>query len=256
MSILSVSGLFAGYDGRDVVHEIGFFVEAGECLCVIGPNGCGKTTLLRAIAGLLPFRGEIRLSDMDIRQCRRRDIASKVAMLSQRTQADFAYSVFDTVMMGRYAHLRGAFASPTERDREIVHQCLQTVGLSAFADRPIRTLSGGQQQRVYLARALAQQPSIILLDEPTNHLDLLHQVMLMESLSGWVQEGERAVIGVLHDLSLVMGFADRILLMDRGCMAAYGDAREALSSNTVNAVFGMDVAGYMRHALSRWNTVK
>lgn len=252
MSILTVSDLRAGYGGHDVVHGVSLDVHDGECLCVLGPNGCGKTTLLRAIAGLIPARGTALLGGKPLAGMRRREIASHVALLSQRSQVYFAYTVYDTVMLGRYLHLRGAFRTPAKADEASVRRCLETVGLWAQRDQMIDTLSGGQLQRVFLARTLAQEPRLILLDEPTNHLDLKHQIALIDALRDWARNERRAVIGVLHDINLALSLADRLLLMKDGDAIALGAPGEVLSGNLLREVFGMDVAAYMQRALSRW----
>lgn len=255
MSILMLRDVYAGYGGRDIVRGVSLTVDSGERFCILGPNGCGKTTLLRAIAGLLPARGEVLLDGKPIARMKRREIASHVALLSQLSQVYFSYSVFDTVMLGRYLHLRGALRTPSREDRDCVRRCLETVGLWEAREAMIDTLSGGQLQRVFLARTLAQEPSLILLDEPTNHLDLKYQAELMESLRDWASRGGRAVVGVLHDLNLALGFADRMLLMSQGEAVACGSAREALRPERLQEVFGIDVAAYMKRALARWEHV-
>lgn len=255
MSLLSLRGVNAGYDQEDVLHDISLTVMRGEFLCIVGPNGCGKTTLLRVMAGLLASRGEILLHQTPLSSMKRRTVAAHVALLSQHTQLYFAYSVYDTVMFGRYLHQRGVFRAPSREDRARVREALETVGMWPMRERRIDALSGGQLQRVFLARTLAQEPAIILLDEPTNHLDLTYQVALMESLKAWLCQPERAVVGVLHDLNLALAYADRMALMHEGTIAAIGEAQEALRPQLLERVFGMDVGAFMRRALSRWEAI-
>ena len=215
MRILSLEGVRAGYGGVDVLHGVDLTVESGECVCVIGANGCGKTTLLRVIAGLLPARGSVLLGGRPIKGMKRREVAARVALLSQLTQVYFAYTVYDTVMLGRYLHLKGAFRRPAPEDRDAVRRCLTTVGLWEMRGRRIDALSGGQLQRVFLARTLAQEP-LILLDEPTNHLDLKYQTELMESPArvdpGGAVRGRRRAARPDARAS----FADRLLLLKDG----------------------------------------
>ncbi|MEG0766239.1 MAG: ABC transporter ATP-binding protein [Clostridia bacterium] len=254
--MLQVRHVCAGYEGCEVLHDISLSVEAGQNLVLMGPNGCGKTTLLRAIAGLLPAEGEIILMGKSVAKMKRREIATHMALLSQVSPTYFPYTVFDTVLLGRYVHQKGAFATPSAEDRAIVRRCLDTVGLLEQQGKMLDTLSGGQLQRVYLARTLAQEPSMILLDEPTNHLDLKHQIGLMEALKAWSRTPGHAVVGVLHDVNLALSLADRALLMRDGKTIAYGDAQEVITRDRLQEAFEMDVAGYMRGALSRWEQVK
>lgn len=255
MSMLEVSRLSAGYDGTDVLHKVSFSVKPGENLCILGANGCGKTTLLRAVAGLLPYSGEVTLDGRELRRMKRRELAAQIAVLSQTQTIYFSYTVWDTVMLGRYQHMRsGLFAAPTAADREVVEGCLRTTGLLDLRQRQLDTLSGGQLQRVFLARALAQQPRIILLDEPTNHLDLKHQVALVDHLREWSSDGEHTVIGVLHDVNLALRLSDRLLFLRDGRTMGLGSAAELLTAELLQAVYGMDVAGYMRDTLRKWGT--
>lgn len=256
MNVLTLRDVRAGYGGQDVIRDISATVTDGEIVCILGPNGCGKTTLLRAIAGLLPSNGEILLDEMPVARLKRRQVAARVALLSQLSQVYFAYTVYDTVMLGRYLHQRGAFRSPSAADRAQVRACLDTVGMWDLRDRLIDTLSGGQLQRVFLARTLAQEPSLVLLDEPTNHLDLRYQVSLMEALRDWSSQPGRAVVGVLHDLNLALSFADRLVLMHEGGIVAQGLPEEVLKPALLEQVFGMDVAAYMKRALARWEAIE
>lgn len=251
--MLTLNNVSAGYGGVDVVKNVSFKINGGENLSIVGPNGCGKTTLLKAIANLLPFKGEIAIENKSFSKMNRREISLKIAMMSQQQGLYFAYSVFDTVMMGRYLHLKDRFlARPTQQDKELVLESLKAVGLADEKDKMITKLSGGQLQRVFLARTLVQQPDIILLDEPTNHLDLKCQIELIEYLKTWSHEGNRAVVGVLHDINMAMRLSDRILVMKEGQIQALGNADEIISSGHLDKVYELDVARYMRSSLERW----
>ena len=254
--MLELKNVSLGYGGTDVVRDVSLRIGEGENICVIGPNGCGKTTLLKAIAGLLPYRGSINLGGAEVSKMKPREIASKIALLSQTAQVFFSYSVFETVMMGRYVHIKdGVWGSPTKADEEIVMRCLETVSMANERDREISHLSGGQLQRVYLARTLAQEPEIILLDEPTNHLDLKYQIELIDHLSKWSSESGHTVVGVLHDINLVMHLSNHIMLMNEGAAAFVGDIEEIIRDGTLSEVFRVDIAGYMLKTLRKWETV-
>ncbi len=251
--MLTLKNVSAGYNGTDVISDISFNVCEGESLCILGPNGCGKTTLIKTIAGIIPHRGTIKINNTSISAMKRIDAAKKIAVMSQISNIYFSYTVYETVLLGRYLHMKNrAFKEPTAKDKEYVEQCLKAVDLLGLKNKQINTLSGGQLQRVYLARTLAQEPSIILLDEPTNHLDLKNQAELIDFLKSWSKQEGHTVIGVLHDLNLAMKLADKVLLLDNGKVAAYGKTGEVISSKIINNVYDMDVAEYMIDSMRHW----
>ena len=254
--MLTLNNVSAGYGGDDIIKNISLTLAAGESLAIIGPNGCGKTTLLRTIANLLPFSGDIKLAEKSLRNMKRREIATHIAMLSQISGIYFSYSIFDTVMMGRYPHIKdNLLGMPSATDKEQVLRCLETVGLIDEKDRDITTLSGGQLQRVFLARTLAQEPQILLLDEPTNHLDLKYQAELVEHLKNWATVNKRAVIGVFHDINLALRLSNKLLVMKDGRIEALGTATEIVNSNLLEHIYEMDVAHYMQESLKIWQGV-
>ena len=256
MTMLKVEHLTCGYGGAPVVKGLSFEVPAGGRLCILGPNGCGKTTLLRALAGLLPHEGKVTAEGRDLAAMDRRQLARTVALLSQISSVYFSYTVYETVLMGRYAHQTGgAFSGPGPEDRAIALECMERTGVADLRDRQVTELSGGQLQRVFLARTFAQQPRIILLDEPTNHLDLKYQVELVQELKAWVAGEGRCVVGVLHDVNLALDLADLFLFMEEGRAQYFGPAAE-FDPAALNRVYQMDVGGYMRRSLTRWEELK
>lgn len=251
--MLQVEHLSCGYGDIPVVKDVSFHVGEGQRLCILGPNGCGKTTLLRGITGILPAQGNVTVCGEPFAGMSSREKAKRIALMSQLSSVYFTYTVYETVMQGRYAHQkRSAFFGESKEDESIVRESLERTGLLEYKDRLITKLSGGQLQRVFLARIFAQDPRIILLDEPTNHLDLKYQVELIESLKEWVQQKARCVVGVLHDINLALSFADTVLLMEEGSVKAFAKS-EDFDLSLLDRIYRTDVRGFMREALGRWN---
>lgn len=255
--MLELRDVCAGYGGGDVLHDISRAFPAGGSWCVLGPNGCGKTTLLRVMAGLIPHRGQVLLDGEEISGMKRRQLAARVAVMSQVNTVYFPYTVYDTVMLGRYQHMRrGLFGGPAQADREAVERCLASTGLAELSDRPLNALSGGQLQRVFLAHTLAQDPDVILLDEPTNHLDVKHQVELVDYLHRWCADGKHTVVGVLHDVNLALRLSRSVLFMRDGRIVRAGDFHDIADAAFLRELFGMDLAGFMRQSLQTWQAVR
>lgn len=243
----------------DILKNISFTLHEGEKLCVIGPNGCGKTTLLRVLAGTLPYKGSFTLTEKERSHMEAREAAKKCAFLTQLTESYFSFTVYDTVMLGRYAHQEKGFSARISgEDKEKVEQSLTACGLGDLRNKTLSCLSGGQLQRVFLARAFAQDPAILLLDEPTNHLDLYYQLALLRQIDFWISGGEydaiegHGAIGVFHDLTLALRFADTILLLENGQVADYGPAKAVITGEAIDRVYNMNVAASMRELLQNW----
>lgn len=251
--MIILDNVCAGYNNVQVLNKISFKLDTKENLSIIGPNGCGKTTLLKVISKIIPFNGEVTLNNISIKCMDRKYIATQVSMLSQITNVYFNYTVFETVMMGRYVHkLNSFFNQTTKRDIEVVNDMLKTVGVFELRDRGIDTLSGGQLQRVFLAKVLAQQPNIILLDEPTNHLDIKYQIELILFLKNWSKENNKIVIGVFHDINIAMLLTDNMLVLDSGKVKAFGKSKEILATSILNDVYNIDISKYMVKSLKKW----
>jgi len=256
--MLKLKDLFAGYNGSDVICNISFNVKKGESLCVLGPNGCGKSTLLKSIARIIDYRGFISLNNEDISAISRKELAKKIALLSQNAhpvgaaQVFFPYTVYETVSMGRYAYLQGILKNLSTEDEKIIKDILIKLDIWEIKDRMIDELSGGTLQRVFLARTLAQTPDLILLDEPANHLDLKHQIELLNFLKMWVKENNKTLISVFHDLNLARQFGDTAIILDNGKITANGNINDVLNSETLSGVFGIDIRGFMKESLEKW----
>lgn len=198
MQLIEVDNARFSYDSRCVFEEISFQVKRGEIFCIIGPNGCGKTTLLDCILGVLKLNGgDIRFSGRSINQMRPHEIARQIAYVPQAHEKTFPYTVLDIVLMGR-ASYTGMFSSPTTEDLAIAENALELVGISGFRNRPYTQLSGGEVQLVMIARALAQKTPVIIMDEPTAHLDFKHELVVMETIVSLVRETGLALIMATH----------------------------------------------------------
>ena len=251
--MLELKNVCAGYNNEDVIHNISFSLLEGQSLCILGPNSCGKTTLLRSIAKLIPSKGMLEIDGQSIHSMRRKDIAKRIAIMSQNSRVNFPYSVYDTIMMGRYQHIKQRmFKRPDEKDVEIVKKCMEDVELTSIKDQMIDCLSGGQLQRVFLAHTMVQEPRLILLDEPTNHLDMKHQVGLVKYLKEWSKQEGHQVIGVFHDINLAMQLSDQLMFMKEGKVRGIGHSQELITSDFLKEIYEIDIVKYMIESLERW----
>ncbi len=236
--LMTARGIGVTLQERPVLHDIDFAASAGELIAIVGPNGAGKSTLLRVLANLLqPGEGSILLEGRDLRRLPRRILATKLAYLPQDQSIHWAISVMDVAMLGRLPHRRvGRPLSDT--DHRAVAAALRTMNVLQFFNRPVTELSGGERARVLIARALAQEPLILLADEPAAGLDAVHQLELFAHLRRLADAG-RSVVVVLHDLSLAARFSDRLVIMKAGRIHVEGPATQVLSSQVLEDVYDM-----------------
>ncbi len=240
--LLAAHGIGHHFGELRVLDGLDIELTAGRLIVVVGPNGAGKTTLLRVLSGVIePETGSVILEGQQLGKLTRREIARRVAVVPQEISLPFPFGVEEMVAMGRAPFL-GPFGGESARDREIVANAIQELGLSGFEARQFGTLSGGEKQRVTLARALAQDPHLMLLDEPTAHMDLGHRVHAFEWLRGWIGERpqQRAALLVTHDLVLAARYADGIVLLERGRQAASGHPVEVLTPERIASVYSVD----------------
>ncbi|HET6673160.1 MAG TPA: ATP-binding cassette domain-containing protein [Agromyces sp.] len=224
---------------RLIIDDVDATVPAGHVGALLGPNGAGKSTLLHLIAGIeRPDAGTTRFAGRDLTALHRRDRARLMALAEQEVTDAPGLRVAEVVALGRTPYL-GAFAGPDELDRNIVRRCIEQAGLVHLADREYASLSGGERQRVNLARALAQDPELLLLDEPTNHLDIRSQLTTLGLLRG-LARGGLTVLAALHDLSLAAGYADHVIVLDRGRVVAAGEPRTVLTPALIHNVWGVE----------------
>jgi iron complex transport system ATP-binding protein len=232
MTRVELRGVSVALDGRPVLTGLGLAIAGGSRLGLIGPNGSGKTTLLRAIAGLVPYQGEIRIGDDPGGSLSRRELARRIAMVPQNPVIPAGITVAEYVLMGRTPYIP-TFGTESRRDREIVASVLEHLDLAALADRRLEALSGGERQRAVLARALAQQAPVLLLDEPTTGLDVGHQQQVLELVDTLRDDLDLTVVSAMHDLTLAGQFADQLVLLDGGRVAAAGPARAVLTEEVI-----------------------
>lgn len=239
-------------DGQVIVDDLSFALEAGQWLMLVGPNGAGKSTLIRAIAQGVPYTGSITLDGRDIRAYKPAQLAQRIGVLSQQHSVGYAYSVEEVVSLGRYAHAAGFLSGGDAEGKARVEEALEMTGLAHLRRTSVLTLSGGELQRTFLAQVFAQNPQILMLDEPANHLDLVYQKHIFSLIGEWLKTPGRAVMSVVHDLSLARRYGTHALLMDHGQSVAQGTIPETLTNENLQAVYGMDVFGWMREMYAQW----
>ena len=240
------------YGKRAVVDDLSFRLDEGEWLMLAGPNGAGKTTLIETIAQGTPYTGNIRWENEDIRTMKGNKLAQRIGILSQKNNVSYAYTVEEVVGLGRYAYKGGLFSGRDDGGKAQVTKALEMTGLTDLRHASMLTLSGGETQRVFLAQVFAQNPRVLILDEPANHLDLKYQQHIFSLIREWLKEPGRAVLSVVHDLSLARRYGTHAILMDHGKSIARGEIREVMAPDTLQQVYGMDVYEWMREMLSQW----
>ncbi len=239
--MLSVENISIGYGKSAVVENVSFSLKSGAIVALLGANGAGKTTLLKSLNFSLPIaKGAILLDGKDIKNYSRREIAQKIAVIAQENETKFPVTVLEFVLAGRFAHGTG-FGWETTHDLQIAENALELCDLANYENRLMNQLSGGERQRVILARALATQAKILLLDEPTTNLDLAHQAMMFRLVRQRCKSGKSSAIVITHDLNLASEFADEIILLKNGQIAAKGNPKSVLTEENLQTVFGVKV---------------
>jgi len=240
MKAIEAKNVKFSYDTEYVIKNVSFVLQQGEFLGIIGPNGAGKSTILKLLCRILtPKSGSIIVFDKNISTIHRKDLARQIAFVPQETHFALNFSVENIVLMGRYPYL-GVFQREGRRDIEAVEYTLERADILEFRKRPINSLSSGERQRVVIARALAQQPQILLLDEPTSHLDLHHQFAIMELLKRLNTLGISVII-VNHDLNLASLYCRRLLLMYEGGIHSEGTPQSLINERTLQEVYKTEV---------------
>jgi len=246
--MLTLDNLCCRYNGKSIIHNISLKFAPGEIVAIIGPNGSGKTTMMRAMCRVLkPSGGRVLLDGRDIRELHARRVAQIISWVSQSNTLAWPFTVHQVVGMGRFPH-RGWVASYTKDDHRAVDAAIRATGLWEHRDRLINTLSGGEAQRAIIARALAQKPRMLILDEPVAHLDMKYKIAILDLVRNLAKQGISIVIS-LHDLNLAGLYADRIALLSAGKLFATGVPNLILSKKNLETVYETEVL-ISRHPLN------
>lgn len=240
MNSITTEQLDIAYDDTIIVKELNMQIPHGKVTSIIGPNGCGKSTVLKAVGRILkPKCGMVYLDGDDIRHLSTKEVAKKMAILPQTPTAPNGLTVSELVAYGRFPHQKG-FGKLTPEDKKIVKWALEVTKLSGFENREVDTLSGGQRQRVWIAMALAQQTDLILLDEPTTYLDLAHQLEVLSLLFELNRDQNCTIIMVLHDLNLAARFSDYMIAIQKGKIIKHGSPKEVMTARVLRKTFQID----------------
>lgn len=250
--MLKVNNLTVQYGSLTIVHDIGFCVEQNQWLMIVGPNGAGKSTIVNAICQSAPYTGTVLFDGVNISKYKPSALARKLGVLTQNHHVGYSFTVEEVVKLGRYSYSPGIFASSDDDDNQKIDEALALTGMEEFRTHSVLTLSGGELQRTFLAQIFAQDPKLLILDEPTNHLDLVYQKQVFKLIADWTKQEGRAVISVVHDLSLAKAYGTHALLLDRGKCAAFDDISNVLTREHLQSVYAMDVHQWMQDMLAQW----
>ena len=240
------------YGSFAAVEDLSFRLGDGEWLMLAGPNGAGKSTLIEAIAQGVPYTGTIRWENEDIRKLKGSELARRIGVLSKKNNVGYAYTVEEVASLGRYAYQSGLFSGRDDAGKAEVEKALEITGLTGLRHASMLTLSGGETQRVFLAQVFAQDPQVLILDEPVNNLDLKYQQHIFTLIREWLNEPGRAVMSVVHDLSLARKYGTHAVLMDHGKSVSQGPIRNVMTPDNLEKVYGMDVYAWMKEMFSQW----
>lgn len=240
MTLLDVDSLSYKYDEKFVLDQVTIGIRKGEMIGILGPNGCGKTTLLKNLnKNLKPHGGCVMIDDTDIAELSKKEIAQNIAVVPQTNDIRFSFTIRDIVTMGRMP-FQESFRGETTDDLEIIERAIEQTGLKHLADRYINTVSGGERQRAIIARAISQTPEIILMDEPTLHLDINMQFEVLDLMYELSKKNDLTVVIVSHDLPMVTRYCDRIVLIHDHKIFAIGTPEEVLTEENMRIVFNVD----------------
>ncbi|MCR4688074.1 MAG: ABC transporter ATP-binding protein [Saccharofermentans sp.] len=261
--LIELKGLSAGYGKQTILKNIDLKIEAGEKVFIGGANGCGKTTLLRVISGLIPYTGSALINGREIRDYKRKDLSRLISLMPQQSRMYFAYKVREAVALGRYPHTN-IWGNEKDSKADPVTDAMRSCGVLDLQDRYMNELSGGQLQRVMLAMCFCQETPVILLDEPASNLDIRYNAEIEEHINIWAKGSTstpsgtigNTPIAVFHDLTQALRFSTRAILLKGGEVFYDGDMQQAVRSGKAEYVYDFDIAGYKREEQKLWNFVQ
>ncbi len=238
--MLQVTDLHTGYEKTEIVHGVTFSVDRGEFVCVLGPNGCGKTTTLKTVLGLIkPMAGQIEMDGTSTIDMPEADRAKLFAYIPQNHTPPFPFTVADVVILGRTPYIN-KLARVSDKDKQVAYDCMERMGVIEFADRPYTQLSGGQQQLVLIARALTQEPDLLIMDEPTASLDFGNQQLVLQQMRNLADSG-MSVLMVTHDPDHALFCAHRVIVMEEGRVITEGDPKKVLDTECLHRIYKTNV---------------
>ena len=235
-AIIKAQNISVSINEKEIVHGISLDIPEGKVTAIIGPNGCGKSTTLKALSRILPYKGSVTFKGQEMSTLSQREFAKCLAILTQSPQAPSDLTVNDLVEMGRFPH-RGFLGRAGKDDKEHVEWALEQTGVKEMRYRLLNTLSGGERQRAWIAMALAQRPEVLLLDEPTTYLDICHQLEIMQLITRLNQELGLTVVMVVHDLNHAIMYADHVVVVKAGHLVTSGAPREIITAGLLAEVF-------------------
>lgn len=238
-AIISAEHVNIGINNKTIVKDLSLDIPEGKVTAIIGPNGCGKSTTLKAISRIMPYSGKITFKDRDIKSFSHREFARCLAILTQSPQAPADLTVSDLVEMGRFPHRGFLGRGSSSEDSKHVEWALEQTNMSGMRHRLLSTLSGGERQRAWIAMALAQRPEVLFLDEPTTYLDICHQLEIMQLLARLNKELGLTVVMVVHELNHAIQYADFVAVIKAGSMVTSGVPKEVITSKLLADVFGV-----------------
>ena len=240
MKAITIENLSFSYGLQPIIKEVSCNFDAGQFYSILGPNGSGKTTLLDLISGFLnPEKGSILIEDQPIKQLTKKRISQKISLVSQDYAINFPFPVKNIVMMGRHPYIP-RFSQPSDRDHEMVADIMDQCGISHLKDRKITELSGGEKQRCVFARALCQDTPILILDEAFSNMDIRHTLQMLRIVKHAVQQENRMVISVFHDLNMAAAWSDAVLMLKQGKIQAFGPVPDIITRETIRDVFNIE----------------